>query len=281
MHKLIRQVFSVFCLVMLGLLIWRVIGEVWTPLNWGMFAVASLSCLLVFVNFVYVFNYSYAICVVLSSALIWWAMPSVVAALMAGVGIAYGLRLFWFTWQRMHSESYAGKVKIIDESSAAMPLPIKIAIWIQCALLHTFHLMALYFVAAKGVLTPVIVLGIAVMFAGTLIEALADAQKQAVKAEQPDALVTGGLFSRWRHPNYAGEILLHLGLIIAGIAAVDTLPNMLALIVAPLYIIILMISEAQSADQLHVKKYGEKPEYASYRAQSGSLLPRFLFLTNR
>ena len=66
-----------------------------------------------------------------------------------------------------------------------------------------------------------------------------------------------------------------MGLIIAGIAAVDTLPNMLALIIAPLYIVILMISEAQSADQLHVKKYGEQPEYVSYRAQSGSLLPRF------
>lgn len=275
MQKLIRQVFSAFCVVMLALLIWRVIGGVWTPLNWGMFAVASVSCLLVFVNFVYVFNYSYAICVVLSSALIWWSMPSVVAALMAGVGIAYGLRLFWFTWQRMHSESYAGKVKIIDENSAAMPLPIKVAIWFQCTLLHTFHLMALYFVAAKGVLTPVIVVGVAVMFAGTLIEALADAQKQAVKADEPDGLVTGGLFSRWRHPNYAGEILLHVGLIIAGLAAVNSLPNMLALIVAPLYIIILMISEAQRVDQLHAEKYGVQPEYENYRTQSGSLLPRF------
>ena len=275
MQKLIRQVFSAFCVAMLALLIWRVIGGVWTPLNWGMFAVASVSCLLVFVNFVYVFNYSYAICVALSSALIWWSMPSVVAALMAGVGIAYGLRLFWFTWQRMHSESYAGKVKIIDENSAAMPLPIKLAIWFQCTLLHTFHLMALYFVAAKGVLTPVIVVGIAVMFAGTLIEALADAQKQAVKADEPDGLVIGGLFSRWRHPNYAGEILLHVGLIIAGLAAVNNLPNMLALIVAPLYIIILMISEAQRVDQLHAEKYGAQPEYENYRARSGSLLPGF------
>ena len=273
MDNLIRQIFSVFFLVMLGLMIWRVMGGVWTPINWGMFVIALLCCTLVFANFVYIFNYSYALCVALNSVFIWFMLPGVAAALMAGVGIAYGLRLFVFTWQRMHSASYAPRVAHINERSDATPLFVKVLLWIQCTFLHTFHLMALYFVASRGELTFGVALGIAVMLAGTIIESVADAQKQAGKARDPKGLVTQGLFARWRHPNYAGEILLHVGLIIAGIAAVDSWPQMMVVCVAPLYIIILMISEAQRVDRVHVEKYGEQPGYAEYRRRSGSLIP--------
>ena len=273
MDKQIRQIFSVFCLVMLGLMIWRVVGGVWTPVNWGMFAIALFCCTAVFANFVYIFNYSYALCVALNSAFIWVMLPGVTAALMAGVGIAYGLRLFVFTWQRMHSASYASRVIHIKERSDATPLFVKILPWIQCAFLHTFHLMAVYFVAARGALTFGVALGIVVMLAGTVIESVSDAQKQAGKARDTKGLVTHGLFARWRHPNYAGEILFHVGLIIAGMSAVDGLQQLVVVSVAPLYIIILMISEAERVDRLHVEKYAEQSGYAEYRRRSGSLIP--------
>lgn len=262
-----------FCLVMLGLMIWRVVGDVWTPINWGMFGIALLSCTLVFAHFVYIFNYSYALSVALNSAFIWLMLPSDATALMAGVGIAYGLRLFVFTWQRIHSESFAPRVLLIKERSDATPLLIKVLLWIQCSFLHTFHLMALYFVAAQGALTFGVALGIAIMLIGTVIESVSDAQKQAAKARDPQGLVTHGLFARWRHPNYAGEILLHAGLMIAGLSAATGWPQIVVVSVAPLYIIILMIAEAQRVDRLHVQKYGEQPSYAQYRQRSGSLVP--------
>ena len=273
MGKPIRIIFSVFCLNMLGLLIWRISDGMWSDVNWGMLLVAFVCCLLVFANFVYVFDYSYALCVALSSLLILWALPSLVSALMAGVGIAYGLRLFVFTRQRIHSHSYASRTERSKQEDAKMPVSIKVALWVQCALLHTFHLMALYYVAEKGVLTPGIGIGVAIMFFGTVIEAVADAQKQSAKAQEPNALVIRGLFSHWRHPNYAGEILFHVGLIVAGLAAADNWVEMIILLISPLYIVLLMISESQRVDSLHAEKYVDDAMYKNYRAHSGSLLP--------
>jgi len=274
MKKSIRIVFGVFSLVMLALMVWRIIGGVWTPLNWGMSAIAFTCCLLVFINFVYIFNYSYSLCVLLNSLLIWIALPSPAAGLMASVGVLYGARLFWFTWQRMRSDSYADKAKGIEKADEYFPTPAKVALWVQCGLLHTFHLMALWFVAGKAVLTSGVIAGVAIMFAGTLIEAVADSQKQAGKKQNKNGLVAAGLFARWRHPNYAGEILFHAGLIVAGLASVSSIPDALTVVVAPLYIIILMVSEAGRADGVHQDKYGETEEYQAYRKNSGTLVPK-------
>ncbi len=273
MEKTVRQIFSVFCLVMLGLMIWLIRGDLWTPVNWGMFVIALGSCTLVFVNFVYIFSYSYGLCVAFSSAWIWLMKPGLASALMAAVGIAYGTRLFVFTWQRMRSDSYAAKVKVINERSDATPMFVKVLLWVQCALLHTFHLMATYLVAVNGVLNPGVIAGIAIMFAGTAIESVADAQKQAAKAADPNALVTRGVFSRWRHPNYAGEILLHVGLIVAGLSVANSWWQFVVVSIAPVYIIILMVSEAVRVDALHEQKYGSDESYREYRRSSGSLLP--------
>jgi len=274
MKDKIRIVFAVFSLGMLGLMIWRIAGGVWTPLNWGMFAVAATCCLLIFKNFVYVFNYSYGLCVALNSALIWFVLPSTATALMAAVGFTYGVRLFLFTWVRMHSESYSEKYEGIRQADSYVPKPVKVSLWVQCTLLHTFHLMGLWFVAGKAVISVPVLIGIFAMLAGTLIEALADAQKQTAKSRDSTALVADGLFARWRHPNYAGEILFHAGIIIAGLASVTDMAGAVVVVIAPLYIILLMISEAARMDGVHTEKYGETDEYRRYRANSGSLIPR-------
>ena len=271
----IRKIFAVFSLVMLGLMIWRVSGGVWTTVNWGMFAIAALSCLLIFKNFVYVFNYSYGLCVALNAALIWYVMPTPVSALMGAVAFTYGVRLFLFTWNRMHSESYGEKYAGIQKADSYVPKPVKFSLWVQCTMLHTFHLMGLWFVAGKGVINSVVLVGIAVMLAGTLIEAIADSQKQIAKSQDSTALVTNGLFARWRHPNYAGEILFHVGIIIAGLASVSSAADAIVVLVAPLYIMLLMITEASRVDGVHVEKYGETKAYPEYRANSGSLIPKF------
>ena len=104
---------------------------------------------------------------------------------------------------------------------------------------------------------------------------MADAQKQARKAENPDIFVSTGLFARWRHPNYIGEILVQAGLIVAGLGAASaTWGNVLAVIVAPLYIILLMLAECLRADDYMELRYGDRDDFRAYRAASGSFLPR-------
>ena len=53
------------------------------------------------------------------------------------------------------------------------------------------------------------------MLAATLLEGAADWQKQQSKQRAPNAYIVTGVFSRWRHPNYLGEILEWTGWAIA------------------------------------------------------------------
>ena len=118
------------------------------------------------------------------------------------------MRLFLFTWFRVRSDSYAHRVEIVRKANAELPFGVKIALWVQCSFLYCFHVFPIYIAGQVAVLTPAILAGIAVILLGTLIEGVADVQKQKAKALAPDTFVTGGLFSRWRHPNYAGEMLV-------------------------------------------------------------------------
>jgi steroid 5-alpha reductase family enzyme len=272
---LIRQIFSVFALAMLALLVSRVYAGVWTETNWIMFSTAALVCLLVFGVFVYIFNFSYALACIMNGSLIAVALPTAPAFLLGGLMVIYGLRLGAFSWTRTRSDSYAQRSASTRAADQHMPTPIKAALWLQCTLLYTFHLFAIYLAAAKGELSTSVIVAAGIILAGILIEGLSDAQKQRAKMVERDNYVATGWFSRWRHPNYFGEILVQIGLIVAGVGAIDAgWANYLAVTVAPLYIILLMLSECMRADKSLLKRYQDKEGFAEYWARSGSLLPK-------
>ena len=281
MDRRVQVIFSAYGLVMLGLVIWRVSTGAWSALNWAMLGVAAVCCLLVFVRFVFVFNFSYALSALINGLLIavWQGSPA--AWLVGGAAALYGLRLLWFTWSRQHSDSYAPRVAAINQADDAMPAPAKLSLWVMCTMLMTFHLMAAAFAGGQTAFAGAwaapswgVWLGSAVMLAGTLIEAVADHQKQQVKSRDTRLLVTHGLYRRWRHPNYAGEILLQAGLVIAGLASVMTPGDALVVAIAPSYIILLMVAEAHRVDGTQSLKYGDSEHYKAWRAHSGSLLPK-------
>ncbi len=275
MYKHIRKVFSAFALLMIVLFVLRVSAGTWSVVNWGALAVAAVACLLVFRCFVFIFNYSYALACLLNGLLIAAAVQTPAALLLGGAIAVYGLRLLLFTWRRTHSASYAPRVARVRQEDAKLPPPVKVALWLQCTFLYTFHTYGIYLAARQGTLGDSVLLGAVIIIAGVFIEGLADAQKQAAKQRAPDAFVTTGLFARWRHPNYIGEIVVQVGLIVAGVAAVvPTWDNLAAVIVAPLYIILLMISECLRADDHMEQRYGEQEAFRRYRERSGTFLPR-------
>lgn len=275
MGNKIRIIFSTFGLVMIGVFIWRLVHGAWSPVNWTMLAIASTACLLVFVRFVYIFNFSYALCAILNGALIWVARPSIATALIGMAAILYGLRLFWFTWSRTRSHSYAPRMQNVAAVDREMPAPGKVILWFTCTWLMTFHLMSMWLAAEQARLSLGIVIGVAIMCAGTVLEGVADWQKQRRKRIEPDRFVTDGLFARSRHPNYLGEILVQAGLMTIAFVSAAKLDDLLAGIVAPLYIFILMVSEARRVDEYQIMRYGADPEYIDYRGRSGSLLPKW------
>jgi steroid 5-alpha reductase family enzyme len=281
MDKHIRKIFSVFALVMLVLLIYAISNGFWSNLNWMMLTGSAVCCVLVFMTFVYIFNFSYALACILNGTLLAVWFGNGPAILLGGAMALYGLRLLLFTWFRTRSASYAPKVKNVQQADAYMPTPIKAALWVQCSLLYCFHQFATFIAAQAGWLSPSVLAGTALILAGTYIEGAADYQKQRAKAIASDQFVSSGLFSRWRHPNYAGEILVQLGLIVAGVGTLLSSPlsspwiNYVAVTVAPLYIILLMLSECIRGDRHMQTRYGTSDAFRAYAARSGSVFPRF------
>ena len=263
----IRIIFSVFAFIMMALFGYRAAVGGWSLANWGMLSVAFICCLLV------IFNFSYALCAIFNGALIWAVRPSVASALICGAAIIYGLRLFVFTWSRTRSASYAGRMTNIVQADDSMPTAAKVMLYVLVTWLMTFHLMAAWFVAQAAALSPGVIVGGLIMLAGTLLEGLADRQKQQAKKRAPDDFVASGLFSRWRHPNYLGEIGMQAGLMVAGLSVISGVADAIAVVIAPLYITLLMISESQRVDAHQSAHYGSDPAWREYRARSGSLFP--------
>jgi len=270
----IRKVFSVTALLIIATFIYMLWSGTWSPVNWGMLLIALLSCLLVFVCFLYIFNYSYALCAVLSGALIVLAKPSMASVFIGSAAIAYGIRMIVFSWQRQVAPSYAKQMRGIVESDKAMPLVAKVMLYLLVTWLMAFHLMALWFVADSGVMTWGVIAGGGLMWVSLMLETIADEQKKRAKAEHPERFVTVGLFRRWRHPNFLGEIGFQVGLMLAGLSAAEQFMQGFALILGPLYIVILMVAEARRTDQHQLDRYGQDPAYQAYYEQSGSLFPR-------
>jgi steroid 5-alpha reductase family enzyme len=203
MTRPIQIIFSCIALAMLALFVYRVMGGDWTALNWGMLAVAATACLLVFVRFMQIFSYGYALSAIGNGLLIVTLRPSVAAGLLAAVAILYGIRMSVFIWRRNQSASFAPQVAEGNARDQAMPMGVKVMLWHLCTWLFAYHLMAVYFVAERGELTTGVLIGALVMLAGVTLEGLADAQKQRVKQRDASALVTEGLYRRrgaaWPH----------------------------------------------------------------------------------
>jgi len=276
----IRKIFPVFVLLMWITAGFWIANDMWTGLNWVLAAMAAVICSIVFVNFVHVFNFGYAVCLIVLNTTILIAKGAPLGAvLIGGLLILYGIRLFTFVWTRYQHPSFTGRKTGIKMAHKALPKPVIVLLFLQTTTLMTFHAMTTYNIASKADrdgtngINAFVIVGAVVLALGLVIEAIADSQKQKAKHTDGARWIDTGLFARTRHPNYLGEILVQLGVVIAGIGAASTWYGYAAGFLAPTYIIILMLSATTGGEKAKFDKYGENPEFQLYAARSGALLP--------
>lgn len=269
----LRIIFSLTLLLMWTIFGLSLANDSWTTSNWLMLGLAHLCCAVVFINFAYIFSYGYAISMLIVHATILLLKPSLAAALIAGLGAAYGARLWRFTHVRYRNSSYGPIRARGDKADATLPVALRLYLWIAVSWLMTFTAMSAWRVSESGVLTPWVAGGALVMLAGLLLEAVADQQKQAGKARKPDGFVTDGLYRRIRHPNYLGEMIFQVGLMLACVGSARTWLEYAACLIGPLYIVILMYCAGIGADKQQQQRYGADPAYGQYRQRSGAFLP--------
>lgn len=118
--------------------------------------------------------------------------------------------------------------------------------------------------------------GLVVWIIGFAIEAIADAQKNRFNADPANKgkFIQTGLWSRSRHPNYFGEIVLWLGVAIIALPVLQGW-QWVALI-SPVFVTILLtrISGVPLLEAKADKKWGGQPEYEAYKKRTPVLIPR-------
>jgi steroid 5-alpha reductase family enzyme len=245
----------------------------WTAEYWLLLGLGHLACAVVFYNFAYLFSFGYAWTMIAVHAVVIALRPSPAGILLGVLGILYGLRLWWFIHQR-HQDANYGHIKARgDKASATMPMGPKVFLWISVSWLMAFAVFPAWHVAAAGALTPGVLAGAAIAAIGLVVESLGDAQKQAAKSRHPGQLVTSGLYAVARHPNYGGEMLFHLGLVVALLAAGGGWYALCTGLLTPVYIMVLMYYEARKQDHEQAERYASDGTYAGWRARTGLLLP--------
>jgi len=123
--------------------------------------------------------------------------------------------------------------------------------------------------AAVGVIA-----GLAIALTGFLFEVIGDEQLRRHIAKGKKTLLTSGLWSITRHPNYFGEILIWFGLYLTGVAVlgVDAIPlwYYLLLLVGPLVMTLVLVKVSTPLLERHMKKY---EGWDAYVASTPMLVP--------
>ena len=119
-------------------------------------------------------------------------------------------------------------------------------------------------------------LGLVVWTSGFLIEAVADRQKSAFKADPANQgrFIRQGLWSWSRHPNYFGEIVLWTGIAIMATPAMSGWQWLGWL--SPLFVcwLLMKVSGIPMLEKRADEKWGGQADYEAYKAATPVLVPR-------
>ncbi|MBJ29328.1 MAG: hypothetical protein CMB61_04640 [Euryarchaeota archaeon] len=123
-------------------------------------------------------------------------------------------------------------------------------------------------------------IGLAIWVLGFSIEVLADSQKANFNSnpENEGKWIDQGLWSRCRHPNYLGEIMLWTGVAVFGLACFEGLERVAWISPIFVYLLLTRVSGIPILDRRALEKWGDDSEYRGYRDRVPALFP---LLVNR
>ena len=165
----------------------------------------------------------------------------------------YGLRLGTYLLRREAKSSFSKERESITQRTADLTVGRKIPMWIGVSLLYVLMFSPSVFSltnAPRGsapAATVLQLLGLALMFGGLGLEALADAEKSSFKAQNPHQYCDAGLYRWVRCPNYFGEIILWIGNWVLGFVFYTSALQWIASFVGLVCIVLIMMGFDQTA----------------------------------
>jgi len=120
------------------------------------------------------------------------------------------------------------------------------------------------------------VIGFLIWVFGFAFEVIADAQKSRFNADPANKgkFIQTGLWSRSRHPNYFGEIVLWVGIAIIAIPVLQGWQWIS--MISPLFVTFLLtrVSGVPMLEEKADKKWGGQEDYETYKENTPVLIPR-------
>ncbi|MEW6030367.1 MAG: DUF1295 domain-containing protein [Chloroflexota bacterium] len=194
--------------------------------------------------------------------------------LVAALVIVWAIRLGAFLFSRIQK---AGKDDRFDEIKPNFMRFLNV--WTIQGLWITFTAAAALVAitsATRKDLDIFAIVGALVWIIGFVIEVTADAQKSRFNADPANKgkFIRTGLWSRSRHPNYFGEIVLWIGI---AIIAVPVLQGwQWVAMISPLFVTLLLtrVSGIPLLEKKSDTKWGGQADYEEYKKNTPVLIPR-------
>ncbi len=194
--------------------------------------------------------------------------------LLAVLVILWALRLGSFLFNRIHK---AGKDDRFDELKPSFIRFLNV--WTIQALWVTFTAAAALVAITTTVrkeLDLFAIVGALIWALGFAIEVMADSQKSRFNADpyNKGKFIQTGLWSRSRHPNYFGEIVLWIGIAVIALPVLQGW-QWVALI-SPVFVTLLLtrVSGIPLLEKKADQKWGGQAEYETYKKRTPVLIPR-------
>ncbi len=198
------------------------------------------------------------------------------AILLWALVVIWAIRLGTFLYRRIHK---AGKDDRFDELKPSFFRFLNV--WTIQGLWVTFTMATALVVitSTRRVEVDVFVItGLVLWIIGFTIEAVADAQKSRFNAnpENKGKFIHTGLWSRSRHPNYFGEIVIWIGVAVIALPVLQGW-QWVALI-SPVFVTLLLtrVSGVPLLEKKADAKWGGQADYEAYKQRTPVLIPRLI-----
>ena len=245
---------------------------------WILLLVSLLACSVGFHMYIWFFSVGYGLAIAAIGAALAVAfhaalsLPEWLACLLLMV---YGLRLSGYLLLReVRSAGYRQVLSPERERSRKMPIFAKLSMWLACGLLYTLMTIPLFFRLNNGAPADAMLwVGLAVIACGIALEVAADLQKTRAKRKNSRRFVDTGLYRFVRCPNYLGELLLWLGMLLTGATALRGVWQWALSLLGFALITWVVFSGARRLELRQDKNYGADPEYQEYVRTVPILIP--------
>ena len=198
---------------------------------------------------------------------------SVWRVVVAAMVVLWAVRLGSFLFRRVRRDGSDGRFdKIKVHPLAFLATWTLQALWVSMTAAAALAAITV----ADGLGGVWAMLGVIVWLIGFAIEVVADTQKRRFRADPANAgrFISTGLWSRSRHPNYFGEILLWSGV---ALMAVPTLSGWRwVVLISPVFVWLLLtrVSGVPLLEARAAARFGDDPAYGAYVKHTPVLVPR-------